>query len=85
MRHNIARIIEDRSLDFNNRLRIATRIHFALLRHLGTDVDIGHLLKNEAEAREVLWVCDASGDTELVSLATRFRIATEAEADDTRR
>jgi hypothetical protein len=68
-------------LDANNRLRIATRIHFALMRHLGADVvDVGHLLKNETEAREVLWVCDASGDAELMSLARKFRRAGAAEA-----
>ncbi len=68
-------------MDANNRLRIATRIHFALMRHLGADVvDVGHMLKNDTEAREVLWVCDASGDAELVSLARKFRRAGAAEA-----
>ena len=68
-------------MDPNNRLRIATRIHFALLRHLGADlVDVGQMLKSESEAREVLWVCDASGDAELMSLARRFRRAGSAEA-----
>jgi len=68
-------------LDANNRLRIATRIHFALMRHLGADVvDVGRMLKSEAEAREVLWVCDASGDDELVSLARNFRRVGAAEA-----
>ncbi len=67
-------------MDANNRLRIATRIHFALLRHLGTDVDVGNMLKSERDAREVLWVCDASGDPELMSLARKFRRATSAEA-----
>jgi hypothetical protein len=70
-------------LDTNNRLRIATRIHFALLRHLGADVvDVGTMLKSENDAREVLWVCDASGDAELMSLARKFRRATAAEAAD---
>jgi hypothetical protein len=68
-------------LDPNNRLRIATRIHFALMRHLGADlVDVGQMLKSESQAREVLWVCDASGDAELMSLARRFRRASSAEA-----
>ena len=68
-------------MDTNNRLRIATRIHFALMRHLGVDVvDVGRMLKNDADAREVLWVCDASGDDELVSLASRFRRAGADEA-----
>jgi hypothetical protein len=68
-------------LDANNRLRIATRIHFALMRHLGADVvDVGQMLKSDTEAREVLWVCDASGDAELISLARNFRRAGAAEA-----
>jgi hypothetical protein len=68
-------------LDANNRLRIATRIHFALMRHVGADmVDVGQMLKSENDAREVLWVCDASGDTELMSLARKFRRAGAAEA-----
>ena len=63
-------------MDPNNRLRIATRIHFALMRHLGADlVDVGQMLKSDSEAREVLWVCDASGDAELMSLARKFRRA----------
>ena len=45
-----------------------------------TLVDVGHMLKNETEAREVLWVCDASGDAELMSLARKFRRAGAAEA-----
>ena len=56
----------------HTRLRIATRIHFALLRHLGESVDVGTMLKNEAEAREVLWVCEASRDPELMSLARQY-------------
>jgi hypothetical protein len=70
-------------LDANNRLRIATRIHFALLRHLGADmVDVGQMLKSDSEAREVLWVCDATGDAELMSLARRFRRAGSLEASE---
>jgi hypothetical protein len=64
----------------NTRLRIATRIHFALLRHLGEGVDVAVMLKREAEAREVLWVCDASADPELMSLAHQYRRAVELEA-----
>jgi hypothetical protein len=56
----------------NTRLRIATRIHFALLRHLGEGIDVGTMLKNEAEAREVLWVCEGWGDPELVTLARQY-------------
>jgi hypothetical protein len=67
-------------LDASTRLRIATRIHFALKRHFGEDVAVRSLLKNDAEAREALWVCEASGDVELTALARQFRRATQAEA-----
>jgi NAD-specific glutamate dehydrogenase len=67
-------------VDTSIRLRIATRIHFALLRHYGEDVEVGTLLRNEADAREALWVCDASGDAELAALARQFRHAERAEA-----
>jgi hypothetical protein len=69
-------------VDTSVRLRTATRIHFALLRHYGEGVEVGTLLKNEADAREALWVCEASGDAELVELARQFRRlnATEAQA-----
>jgi hypothetical protein len=62
-------------VDTNSRLRIATRIHFALRRHIGEDVDVAALLRDEAQAREALWVCDASGDADLVALAQQFRRA----------
>ena len=67
-------------MDPTIRLRIATRIHFALLRHYGEDVGVSTLLKGEAEAREALWVCEASGHKELVSLAKQFDTATRQEA-----
>lgn len=56
-------------------LRIATRIHFALLRHYGERVEVSDLLQDEALAREVLWVCDASADREMIALARQFRHA----------
>ncbi|WP_280152900.1 hypothetical protein [Piscinibacter sp. XHJ-5] len=62
-------------MDANTRLRIATRIHFLLLRHLGEGVDVATMLKNEKEAREVLWVCEGSGDRELMTLAGQYRRA----------
>ena len=68
-------------LDPNVRLRIATRIHFALLRHYSEDVAVSTLLKGEADAREALWVCEASDDVELVALARRFDEAGRAEAN----
>jgi hypothetical protein len=62
-------------VDDSTRLRIATRIHFALLRHFGEHVEVGDLLKDEGVAREVLWVCEASDDREMVALARQFRHA----------
>ena len=59
-------------MDPTNRLRIATRIHFALLRHYGEHVDVAGLLRGDGETSEVLWVCEASGHTELVGLARQF-------------
>ena len=66
-------------MDPNIRLRIATRIHFALLRHYGEDVGVSTLLKGEADAREALWVCQASGVDELRGLAKQFDTATRQE------
>lgn len=66
-------------VDRNTRLRVATRIHFALLRHLGDTVDVGDILHREAQTREVLWVCEGSGDEELMTLAKQFREALAAE------
>ena len=60
-------------MNANTRLQIATRIHFALLRHLGEGIDLGAMLKRPSEAREVLWVCEASGDAELVALARQYQ------------
>ncbi len=59
-------------MDATLRFRLATRIHFALLRHFGEDVQVNSLLKGEGEAREALWVCEASGDAELAGLARRL-------------
>jgi hypothetical protein len=62
-------------MDPTSRLRIATRIHYALLRHLGTGIDVGYMLKREDYAREVLYVCEGSGDPELAALARKFERA----------
>ena len=56
-----------------HRFRLATRIHFALLRQYGEDVEVGSLLKGSPEAREALWVCEASEDRELVEFAAEFK------------
>ena len=66
-------------MDPNVRLRIATRIHFALLRHYSEDVAVSTLLEGEAGAREALWVCEASDNAELVELARRFEEAGRAQ------
>ena len=55
------------------RLRLATRIHFALLRQYGEDIAVSALLKGEAEGREALWVCEGSGQDELATLARQFK------------
>jgi hypothetical protein len=60
------------------RLRLATRIHFALRRNYGEDVDVSTLLRGLPEAREALWVCAASGDAELTALAQQFSEVTAA-------
>ena len=67
-------------MDPTIRLRIATRIHFALLRHYDEDVAVGSLLKDERVARETLWVCEASGIDELITLGQQFETAARQEA-----
>lgn len=63
-------------MDLNNtRLRIANRIHLGLLRHLGEGIDVAKMLRNEAEAQEVLWVCEATGDSELIALSRQYERA----------
>lgn len=53
-------------------LRIAARIHFLLKRDLGEGINVSAMLADPNEAREVLFVCQASGNRELVSLARQF-------------
>jgi hypothetical protein len=65
-------------VDTSTRLRLATRIHFALLRHYGQKVEIGELMKREGEVREAIWVCEASGDAELATIARQLREANDA-------
>ena len=60
------------TLDPTVRLRVATRIHFALLRHCGEQVPVSALLQGGNEMREALWVCEASNQAELVALAAQF-------------
>jgi hypothetical protein len=67
-----------------HRFRLATRIHFALLRKYAEDVDVAALLKGSPEAREALWVCEACDDRELVELAAQFKRASKAPARPTK-
>lgn len=63
-----------------NRLHLATRIHFALLRELGEGVDVGRMLRQRDYADEVIAVCRGLGDFMLVEMADRFDEATAAES-----
>ncbi len=65
-------------MESSTRLRLATRIHFALLRHYGQKVEIGDLMKAEGEVREAIWVCEASGDAELATMARQLRQANDS-------
>lgn len=62
-----------------NRLRIATKIHFAVRRYLGEGLDVGAMLKDAAYATEVLYVCRSSRDPELCALADQFEAAPRIE------
>lgn len=58
-----------------HRLRIATRIHYGLLKHLGEGIDLPTMLDHDDYALDVLQVCRASGDTELQRLAEDYLAA----------
>jgi hypothetical protein len=57
---------------------LAYRMHFALRRWLGCAVDVQRMVGDPRYARDVLLVCDASKDAELIELARRFRRAARA-------
>lgn len=63
-------------------LRIAARIHFILKHDLGEGINVPAMLSDPEEAREVLFVCQASGNHELVSLARQFVHAGKLAAPD---
>lgn len=65
-------------MDSATLLRIATRIHYALLRHLGVGIDVGSMLSRKSYMREVLFVCQGSGDAELKTLGEQFAQARAA-------
>ena len=69
-------------MDPTSRLRLATRIHFALLRQCGETVEVRDLLDGRGEGREALWVCAASGDPELAALARDLGRANRRHAND---
>jgi hypothetical protein len=56
-------------------LRIAARIHYALKHLLGEGIDVAGMLNSPDQAREVLFVCQASGNTELMALARQYVVA----------
>jgi hypothetical protein len=55
------------------RLQLASRIQLLLFRELGEKIAIDRLLSNDIYARDVLLVCEALRNEELVDLAHRFR------------
>lgn len=63
-----------------NRLQLATRIHFGLLRALGEGIDVGRMLRQRGYADLVLEVCRGVGDGLMVELADRFDDATAEES-----
>ena len=67
-------------MDPTSRLRLATRIHFALMRQFDEAVEVRDLLDGSANGREALWVCEASGDAELTAMAQEFKRATRRAA-----
>ncbi len=67
-------------MDPNACLRIATRLHFMLRRHLDQEFEISVLMQGGFEARAALRLCRNSGLTELVTLAHELERAHRADA-----
>lgn len=61
-------------------LRLATRLHFMLRRHLDQEFEISVLMQGGFEARAALRLCRNSGLPELVSLAHELERAHRSEA-----
>jgi len=59
-------------MDSDTQLRLATRIHSALLRYLGTGIDVASMLSRKSYAREVIYVCSGCSDPELNALAKEY-------------
>ena len=55
------------------RLQIAARIHFFLMKELGTGIDVEGMLKLPHYAGEVLAMCDKARGTRLHALGQEFR------------
>ncbi len=62
-------------------LKIALRMNTVLQRELGQPVEAERMLTDSLYARDVLLVCDALRESELNTLAPRFRRAMLAEPD----
>ncbi len=69
-------------MDPTYRLRTATRLHFLLLRRYGQDIDVSLLLKSKVRKHDGLWLCKATGDAELISLARLLVHANRAHAKE---
>lgn len=67
-------------MDPNACLRIATRLHFMMRRHLDQEFEISVLMQGGFEARTALRLCRGSGLPELVSLAHELERAHRADA-----
>ncbi len=67
-------------MDPNACLRLATRLHFMLRRHLDQEFEISVLMQGGFEARAALRLCRNSGLAELVSLAHELERAHRADA-----
>ena len=69
-------------MDSTHRLHLATRIHFALLRELGSGIDVGLMLSRDLYALDVINVCRASENEELEQLAEQFVRVSQAQPAD---
>ncbi len=65
-------------MDSTYRLHLATRIHFILLRELGSGIDVNLMLKRDLYALDVINVCRASDSDELSRLADQFIAASRS-------
>ena len=67
-------------MDPNTCLRLATRLHFMLRRHLDQEFEISVLMQGGFEARAALRLCRNSGLLELTNLALELERAHRADA-----